>query len=154
MASSYGWFRIMYQDVCGVRRSETLWRKSSRLQYVQFSLSTHIICVDMTRCMSKSWGCPSLAGISLTWLNDRTVRHCDSYLLWWMRRWSEHHVLATVQFLLYSETSRETSFSPFEYTCGSKNRQYFRLPEMAENKDLADKYVQTLNENLRVAKDI
>ena len=69
-------------------------------------------------------------------------------------RWSEPHVIATVQFLLNSEISRETSFSPFEYTFGSDDRKYFKLPEVAQNKDLADKYVQMLNENLRLIRGV
>ena len=69
-------------------------------------------------------------------------------------RWSEPHVLATIQFLLNSEASHETSLSPFEYTFGSEDRQYFRLPEVMENKDLADKYVQTLNDNLRLIREV
>jgi hypothetical protein len=74
------------------------------------------------------------------------------------KTWSEPQVIATIQFILNSEISSETSVSPFEYTFGSEDRPYFRLPDIMENTDMATTYMRTLNENLglvrKVAKEV
>ncbi len=70
------------------------------------------------------------------------------------KTWSEPQVIATIQFILNSEISRETSLSPFEYTFGSDDRPYFRLPEIMENTDMATAYMRTLNENLKLVRQV
>ena len=44
-------------------------------------------------------------------------------------RWSEPHIIGIIQFILNSEVSSETGITPFEYTFGSLDASYFKLPD-------------------------
>jgi hypothetical protein len=63
------------------------------------------------------------------------------------RCWSKPHIIGIIQFLLNSEKSAETGFTPFEYIFGSTDVSYFQLPK--DSGDFHLEYIRILNEDLR-----
>jgi len=68
-------------------------------------------------------------------VNTETLKKC----------WSKPHVLGIVQFILNSERSAETGVSPFEYTFGSSDAPYFKLPDPD---GVQGEYLRLLNQDL------
>ena len=67
--------------------------------------------------------------------------------------WSKPHIIATVQFILNSEISKETSISPYEYTFGTNDASYFRLPE-AIDPTMAPVHLRRLNQDLVIVRQV
>lgn len=68
--------------------------------------------------------------------------------------WSKPHIITTIQFILNSEVSKETSVSPYEYVFGSDDAKYFKLPATMDNCDAANQYICKLNDNLKHIRQI
>jgi hypothetical protein len=79
-----------------------------------------------------------------TLVNEERLRQC----------WSKPQVVATIQFILNSEASRETSMSPFEYVFGSVDAAYFKMPECVDDPEWSKEYLRVLNENLRAVREV
>ena len=65
-------------------------------------------------------------------------------------RWSDDTVLPIISYILNSAYSTEKGVIPFEATFGSQSAIYSKLPLDLPMGDRAHKYVQLLNENLRI----
>jgi hypothetical protein len=64
--------------------------------------------------------------------------------------WSKPHILGIVQFIMNSETSKETSISPFQYVFGSLDSKYLKWP--SENQGGCE-YVDALDQDLRLIRE-
>ena len=68
--------------------------------------------------------------------------------------WANPVIIATVQFIMNSEISKETSVTPFEYVFGSYDAKFFRLPYDISNTTEMPRYLEVLNENLRLVREV
>lgn len=68
--------------------------------------------------------------------------------------WSKPQVIGTIQFILNSEVSSETNVSPFDYLFGSIDAKFFTLPDITTNIDTSNKFLNELNSNIKMIRDV
>lgn len=68
--------------------------------------------------------------------------------------WAKPHILGIVQFMMNSEVSKEIGISPFHYTFGDVAIDYFRLPDLMSDKLLANQFINTLNAQFKMIREV
>jgi hypothetical protein len=71
-----------------------------------------------------------------------------------VHQWSSPSVLPLIFFIMNSSHNSETGTTPFAATFGDEAATYFKLPEVPENSDLFNDYVNLLNANLSLIRSI
>ena len=68
--------------------------------------------------------------------------------------WSKPHIIGIVQFIMNSEVSKETNISPYEYTFGTNDAEYFRLPRTSDTDPVASSvFLDMLNKDLQMVRE-
>ena len=63
--------------------------------------------------------------------------------------WSKQYVIGVVQLIINSQISGETGVSPLEYLFGSVDAKWLRLPDLNVSKEVSNKFIKELDENIR-----
>jgi hypothetical protein len=59
--------------------------------------------------------------------------------------WSRPQVIGVIQFLLNSQVSAETGFSPFDFLFGTLDAKWLRLPEVGRLRDASSEFLRALD---------
>jgi len=70
------------------------------------------------------------------------------------KHWSEPHVICLIEYALNSRVHSESSHSALELKFGTEDAKYFKLPDELSPGSISNEWLKSLNENLRVIRDI
>lgn len=69
-------------------------------------------------------------------------------------KWSKPYVIALIEFALNDRVNSETGFSAFELKFGTEDAKYFKLPDTLPPSTLNNAYLNTLNEDLSIIREL
>jgi hypothetical protein len=88
--------------------------------------------------------------------NKQILRHLKALVFdeRLVHQWSSPSILPLIFFIMNSSFNSETGTTPFSATFGEEASTYFQLPDVPENPDLFNDYVNLLNKNLSSIRSI
>jgi hypothetical protein len=88
--------------------------------------------------------------------NKQILRHLKALVFdeRLVHQWSSPSILPLIFFIMNSSFNSETGTTPFSATFGDEAATYFQLPDLPENPDLFNDYVNLLNKNLNTIRSL